>query len=93
MSPTEIAVRKHRSGRPDTSTEDHFKPTASSKKIEDPHSRPPRKTTLFPLFTGVAEWYAAGGGLHSINGTSSQNQVGFNAVNPTQEIEPISNIR
>lgn len=93
MSATEIAVCKHRSGRPDTSTEDHFKPTASSKKMEDPQSRPPRKTTLFPLFTGVAEWYAAGGGLRSIHGISSENQVGYDIDNPKPKIESIFNIR
>ena len=78
MSVTEIAVCKHRSGKPDASTEDHFKPTASSKKMEDPQFRPPRKTTLFPQFTGVAEWYAAGGGLR--NNDRHRRRIKFDAM-------------
>lgn len=66
---TEIAVCKHRCSErpmpPVTSKDDQFRPTASSKKMQqDPQLfPPPMNTTVSPPLTGVAEWYAAGGGL------------------------------
>lgn len=67
---TGIAACRHRCPErppmpPVVSNDDQFKPRVSSKKIvEGPQFfPPPRKTTVVPSQTGVAVWYAAGGGL------------------------------
>lgn len=68
----DIAVCMHRCPErpitPVVSKDDQFKPTVSSKNItEDPQLfPPPTKTILLPSQTGVAVWYAAGGGLSRI---------------------------